>query len=102
MCSFEGALHIAKYYLNWTNAPKPPYKGNGWLEKISNEYQQRFGIDFTKRPVRFARIQELVLPRNTGIHRLDVILETYLDKIKKPRFVDGEDRTEARCAALIR
>lgn len=92
MCSLQGAIHSAKKYLNSTHAPKPPYKGDGWLEKVSNEYQQRFGIDFTKGPVRFERIQELVLARNAGIHRDDGILKTYLDKIEKPRFVDGEDR----------
>jgi len=29
MYSFQGALHMAKYYLNWTHAPKPPYKVMG-------------------------------------------------------------------------
>jgi len=92
MCSLQGALHSAKKYLNSTHAPKPPYKGRGWLEKVSNEYQQRFGIDFTKGPIHFERIQELVLARNAGIHRDDGNLETYLEKIEKLRFVDGEDR----------
>jgi hypothetical protein len=101
MCSLQGALHSAKRYLDSTHAPKPPYKGDGWLGKVSNEYQQRFNIDFSKGPVSFERIQELVLARNAGIHRDDGNLEAYLKKISKPAFVDGEDQFFVTTGALV-
>jgi hypothetical protein len=101
MCSLQGALHSAKTYLNVSHPPKPPYKGDGWLGKVSNEYQQRFNIDFGKGTISFDRIQELVLARNAGIHRDQGNLETYLKKIAKPAFVDEEDRFVVTRDALI-
>ena len=89
-CSLQGALHSAKTYLDSTHPPKPPYKGDGWLERVSNEYKERFGIDFRKGPVAFERIQELVLARNAGIHRDDGNLEKYLKTTADPRFIDSE------------
>src|SRR5712692_2787304 len=101
MSKLQDALHSAKTYLNVSHAPKPPYKGDGWLGKVSNEYQQRFNIDFVKGPISFDRIQELVLARNAGIHRDQGNLETYLKKISKPAFVDQEDRFFVTRDALI-
>ena len=101
MCSLQGALHSAKTYLIVSHPPKPPYKGDGWLGKVSNEYQQRFNVDFVKGPISFDRIQELVLARNAGIHRDQGNLDTYLAKIPKPAFVDEEDRFFVTRDALI-
>lgn len=88
MSKLQDALHSAKRYLDSTHPPKPPYKGDGWIGKVSNEFQQRFNIDFSKGPVPFERIEELVLARNAGIHRDQGNLDTYLAKISKPGFVD--------------
>jgi hypothetical protein len=93
MWALQGALHSAKKYLNLTHPAKGPYyKKQGWLGEVTDEYRERFGIDFAKGPVTFERIQELVLARNAGIHRDKGNLESYLHAIKHPRFVDGEDR----------
>ena len=101
MCSLQGALHSAKRYLDSTHPPKPPYKGDGWIGKVSNEFQQRFNIDFSKGPIPFERIQELVLARNAGIHRDQGNLETYVAKIPKPAFVDEEGQFFVTIDALI-
>jgi hypothetical protein len=105
MCSFQGALHSAKNYLRSTHPPKAIYKGRNWLERVSTEYQQRFDIDFGNAPVSFERIQELVLARNAGIHRDKGSFAAYLKIIKKPAFVDEEDRffvTKEALVAIIR
>jgi hypothetical protein len=92
MSKLQDALHSAKRYLDSMHPPKPPYKGDGWIGKVSNEFQQRFNIDFSKGPIPFERIQELVLARNAGIHRDRGNLGTYLAKIPKPAFVDEENQ----------
>ena len=103
MCSLQTALHGAKNYLDSTHPPKPPYyKKKGWLGEVTDEYQQRFKIDFGKAPVSFERLQELVLARNAGIHRNQGNLDTYLKQIGKPAFVDDEDRFFVTKDALIR
>jgi hypothetical protein len=94
MSSVQAALHSAKSYLDKTHPAEGSYKDNneGWLGKVADEYQKRFGIDFKASPVPFERIQELVLARNAGIHRESKgILETYTDKVKEPVFVDFGD-----------
>ncbi len=101
MSKLQDALHSAKRYLDSTHPSKPPYKGDGWIGKVSNEFQRRFNIDFSKGPIPFERIQELVLARNAGIHRDQGNLETYLAKISKPAFVDEEDRFFVTRDALI-
>jgi len=78
--------------LNSSHPPQKSYENDGWLEKVSNEYQQRFAIDFSKGPVSFEPVQELVLARNAGVHRDDGNMSDYLRKIDKPTFVDDEDR----------
>jgi len=106
MCSFQGALHNAKKYLDAIYPPNAGgYKGDGWLKKVTTEYQQRFGIDFKKGPISFDRIEELVLARNAGIHRDEGILDTYLAKVEKPAFVDSDDQfcvTRDALAAIIK
>ncbi len=101
MSKLQEALHSAKRYLDSTHPPKPPYKGDGWIGKVSNEFQQRFNIDFSKGPIPFERIQELVLARNAGIHRDQGNLETYLVKISKPAFVDEENQFFVTKDALV-
>jgi hypothetical protein len=101
MCTLQGELHSAKKYLDSTHPPNPPYNGRDWLRRVSNEYQQRFRIDFDKGPVSLERIQELALARNAGIHRDHGNLETYLKTISKPAFVDDEDRFFVTRDALV-
>lgn len=101
MNSLKDALHGAKTYLDSTHASKPPYKGDGWLAKVADEYQKRFGIDFSKGPISFDRLQELVLARNAGIHRSQEILDEYLHKVAKPAFVDDEDQFFVTREALV-
>src|SRR6266436_3379708 len=101
MSKLQDALHSAKRYLDSTHPPKPPYKGDGWIGKVSNEFQQRFNIDFSKGPIPFERIQELVLARNAGIHRDQGNLETYVAKIPKPAFVDEENQFFVTRDALV-
>lgn len=102
MCSLQGALHSAKKYLDSTHPAKGRYyRKRGWLGEVTDEYQQRFAIDFTKGPVSFERIQELVLARNAGIHRDDGNLDAYITTIDKPKFVDGEDRFFVTKDALV-
>jgi hypothetical protein len=89
MSSVQVALRGAKSYLDKTHPAKPPYsRDEGWLGFAADEFQKRFGIDFKAGPVRFERMQELVLARNAGIHREDkAVLDEYITKIKKPAFI---------------
>jgi hypothetical protein len=95
MSSLQTALRGVKSHLDKAHPARPPYddRDEGWLGLIRDEYQKRFGIDFTTGPVPFERIQELVLARNAGIHREQKgNVDTYVKKIKKPAFVDyGDD-----------
>jgi|SRR5580704_1525933 hypothetical protein len=99
--SLQEALDGAKKYLDKSHPPKPNYTGKSWLIRVANEYQDRFKIDFNNAPVSFDRIQEVVLARNAGVHRNDHVLQDYLDKIKKPVFVDDEDRFFVTKKALV-
>lgn len=101
MNSLKDALHGAKTYLDKTHAHNGPYKGDGWLARTADEYKKRFGIDLGGGPMRFERLQELVLARNAGIHRSEAILDEYLGKIEKPAFVDEEDRFFVTSDALV-
>jgi hypothetical protein len=102
MYSLQSALHSAKKYLDASHPVNPAgYKGDSWLSRVSSEYQQRFGIDFAKGPVPFDHIQELVLARNTGIHRTQETLDDYLKKVGKPTFVDTEDQFCVTKNALV-
>jgi hypothetical protein len=102
--SLEEALDGAKKYLDTSHPAKPSYKGKSWVHKVANEYQERFKIDFTKAPVSFDRIQEVVLARNAGVHRNDHVLQDYLwqiKQIKQPAFVDNQDRFFVTRDALV-
>jgi hypothetical protein len=92
MHSLKDALHGAKTYLDETHPPKGPYTGDGWLSRVTDEYEKRFAIDLSSGPMRFERLQELVLARNAGIHRRQENLDEYVGKIDEPAFVDDEDR----------
>jgi hypothetical protein len=67
MDALKDVLHGAKRYLDGSHPATGPYQGDGWLLKIADEYQKRFGIDLSKGPMRFERIQELVLARGTQV-----------------------------------
>jgi hypothetical protein len=71
MSSFKSALCYAKAYLDKSRPadPKGYSSKKGWLIRVSQEYRDRFGIDFTTGPVPFDRFEELVFARNAGIHR---------------------------------
>jgi hypothetical protein len=101
MSSLKEVLHGAKTHLDKSHAAKGPYKGDGWLAKTADEYQKRFNIDLSKGPMRFERIQELVLARNAGVHRRDDILDEYVKKVDKPAFVDDEGRFFVTNEALV-
>jgi hypothetical protein len=101
MNSLKDALHGAKQYLDKTHPSQGRYKGDGWIARIADEYSKRFGIDLGSGPVKFDRLQELVLARNAGIHRSQEILEEYLAKVDKPAFVADEDRFFATRDALV-
>lgn len=102
----EEALDGTKKYLDKSHPAKRRYKGSkgrGWLQRVTNEYQKRFSIDLTdaNAPVSFDRIQEVVLARNAGVHRNDRALQSYLNQINKPVFVDDEDRFFVTRDALV-
>jgi hypothetical protein len=70
-------------------APKG-YNGKSELDRLSNEYSQRLGVDFQKSPL-FDRIKELALARNAGIHLGHETMNEYAEKVETPRFCkDGE------------
>jgi hypothetical protein len=101
MNSLKDALHGAKTYLDKTHPPNGPYAGDGWLSRIADEYKKRFEIDLGSGPMRFERLQELVLARNVGVHRSQQILDEYLGKVKKPAFVDDKDQFFVGTEALV-
>ncbi len=101
MNALKDVLHGAKTYLDKSHAANGPYQGDGWLSRIADEYQKRFNIDLSKGPMRFERIQELVLARNAGVHRSKDILDEYLKKTDKPVFVDNEDQFFVTNEALV-
>ena len=65
------------------------YRGKSWLQKRQQEYLERFGIDFTKGPIDFSRIEELILARNAGLHWDGSCLDEYREKIPAPRFIEN-------------
>lgn len=100
MNSLKDALNGAKTYLSKTHPAKGKYAGDGWLAKFNDEYKKRFGIDLGSGPMRFERLQELVLARNAGVHRSQEIMDVYLAKVRKPAFVDDEGRFFVTKSAL--
>jgi histidinol phosphatase-like enzyme len=101
MNSLKDALHGAKTYLDQTHPSHGGYTGKNWLARMADEYRKRFGIDLGSGPVKFDRLQELVLARNAGIHRSREILDEYLAKVEKPAFVDDEERFFVTSEALV-
>ena len=101
MNSLKDALHGAKTYLDKSHPSKGAYAGDGWLARIADEYKKRFGIDLGSGPMRFERLQELVLARNAGVHRSQQILDEYLGKVRKPAFVDDKDQFFVSTEALV-
>ena len=64
------------------------YAGKSELDRLRNEFGERFTIDFTKSP-HFLSISELALARNAGIHLSVETMTEYIEKVKAPRFWDG-------------
>jgi hypothetical protein len=89
MSALKETLHSATRYFKDTRPANGPYPGDGWLAKLTQEYTDRFEIEFRRSPSPFERIEELVLARNAGIHRDQAgAMDEYLAKVKAPRFVD--------------
>ena len=78
-------------YFESTHPPRREYAGKSWLQKRQVEYQQRFQIDFTKGPTPLARLEELILARNAGLHWDGSALEEYQRNVNSPRFIDRND-----------
>ncbi len=94
MSSLHGRLNELKKYFDKSHPAAPPYKGDGWLSKMRQEYLSRFGIDFS-RSERFATMEELVLARNAGIHRDNPgVIAEYRKKVREPGFIDSNGEFE--------
>jgi hypothetical protein len=81
---------LARYF-NETHPRTPEsYKGKSELDRLREEFAQRFGIDFEKAPF-FNSARELALARNAGIHSNIETLREYKRQVISPRFCnDGE------------
>ncbi len=62
------------------------YEGKSELDRLKEEFAQRFGINFEKSHL-FSSIRELVLARNAGIH--DEAFGEYITNVTRPRFCKG-------------
>src|SRR5262249_46726804 len=87
---------VARHYFRDSHPRKSGrYSGNGELERLRNEFIERFKIDFASSAL-YARIEELALARNAGIHP-ETALGEYLSKVRSPRFYkDGEFFVESK------
>ena len=56
------------------------------MDRLKEEFAQRFGIDFEKSTL-FAAVRELALARNAGIHPES--LSEYKEKVRSHRFCKG-------------
>jgi len=92
--SVKERLERAKSYFDVTHPAPRIYKNKkGWPNWLKLEYRERFGIDFDRCPVSFARIEELVLARNAAVHTDNPDnMKEYLGKVENPRFVNDEDQ----------
>ena len=72
--------------------PEATYKGNSWLERLTNEYQARFGIDL-KSHHDFPSVRELVLARNAVEHNGGKPTDDFLE-ICGPRFLQKLEKVE--------
>jgi hypothetical protein len=64
------------------------YPGKNWFARLQDEYKARFGIDFEKAPTPIAKIEELALARNAGLHWDGDAVKEYKQRVPKPRFLD--------------
>jgi hypothetical protein len=87
----KACLNDMAEYFESSHPPGREYAGKSWLQKRQDEYQQRFQIDFTKGPTPLARLEELILARNAGLHWEGSALEEYQRKVTSPRFIDRND-----------
>ena len=92
--TLKSALKELARYLDKTHPKSAPYKGKSGLDRLKDEFLQRFGVDFDKSGF-FDTIRELALARNAGIHTQS--LSEYQAQVKSPRFCrDGEFNVELR------
>lgn len=90
LCSaLKGSLRGMARYFDHSHPAKGDYRGD-WLHKKSGEFKDRFGIDFEAGPVKFVRLEELVLARNAAIHPNDGTLKEYREKVPEPRFLAND------------
>ena len=82
----DGLQSMSRYF-NGSHPPRGSYQGKSWLRRRQAEFDDRFGIDFEKSPAEFARIEELVLARNAGIHPDEATRKEYEQAIISPRFL---------------
>jgi hypothetical protein len=85
-------LNRLKSVVDSVYPPRGKYKGKSWLERLTNEYQGRFGIDL-KSHHDFPFIRELVLARNAVEHNGGKPTEDYLE-ICRPRFLQRLEKVE--------
>jgi hypothetical protein len=85
-------LNRLKSALDSVYPPRGKYKGKSWLERLTNEYQGRFGIDLTSHHD-FLYVRELVLARNAVEHNGGQPTEDYLE-VCRPRFLRKLEKVE--------
>jgi len=83
-------LKKLKARLDMTHPARGPYRGKGWLDKLTDEYRERFGIDLRSNGTAFSFIEELVLARNSVVHNGGKPSKEYLREFTKPRLVDEQ------------
>jgi hypothetical protein len=79
---------LARYFNKSHPRSIQPYQGKSELDRLKEEFKQRFGVDFEKSDL-LPAMRELALARNAGIHPESV--DEYRKNVKSPRFCkDGE------------
>ncbi len=81
-------LSHLKGYFDKTHPPSTNYEGKSKLDKLVNEYRQRFGVDMEASPLAFTQIRELVLARNSVMHSDGWPDDEYKAQFPGQRFVD--------------
>lgn len=90
----SGLKQLAHYFDRTHPRSAKSYKGKSELDRLKEEFIQRFGIDFEKSAL-FLTVRELALARNAGIHPES--LREYTKKVALPRFCKGgEFRVEQK------
>ena len=90
---------LARYFDKTHPRSPKGYQGKSDLDRMRNEYIQRFAVDFENSPF-FEHITELALARNAGVHLGVDTMEEYIEKVERPRFCDGEEFYVSRAAFL--